>query len=147
VVTPRLQDQLEDSPEQLHNLLLFIARHVAGPEEAESLAGEVGGWIGAHLPPDYPWPGNVRELEQCVRNILIRRTYQPFQSPSPQPREAFFATAAARKLTVDELVRGYCTVVYAESGSYEKAAQHLGVDRRTVKAQLDLDLLEALRNT
>lgn len=145
IVTPSLKEQIEGSPEQLHNLLLFITRRVAGPEEAEALAGEVAHWIREHLDPGYTWPGNVRELEQCVRNIMIRKTYQPSPAHLAGPREAFLDAVNARSLTVDELVRQYCTFVYAETGSYQETARRLDVDRRTVKDRVDQELLEMLR--
>ena len=71
IVTPSLREQFEDSHEQLHNLLVHIARVVVGLDEADLVAGEVEEWIVRNLGLDYPWPGNVRELEQCVRNVLI----------------------------------------------------------------------------
>ena len=86
IVTPSLREQLADSPEELRNLVLFIAKRIAGPEEAEALAGEVELWIEGNLGGDYPWPGNVRELEQCVRNILIRNEYRAPRTPAPAPR-------------------------------------------------------------
>ncbi|MBI5095424.1 MAG: sigma 54-interacting transcriptional regulator [Candidatus Hydrogenedentes bacterium] len=146
IVTPRLRDQLEGSPEQLYNLLLFITRHVAGVDEAEALADEVAAWIRGNLEPDYAWPGNVRELEQCVRNILIRKAYQPSKSQSLGPRESFLDAVAARRLTADELVRRYCTLVYAETENYQEAARRLGLDWRTIKAQIDQSFLETLRS-
>lgn len=145
IATPRLRDQIEGAPDQLHNLLLFIARRVAGPDEADALAQEVAGWIQSHLDPDYAWPGNVRELEQCVRNILIRRSYQPIETRAAHPREAFLEAVGARSLSADELVRQYCTLVYAETGSYQETARRLELDRRTVKDRVDTNLLDALR--
>jgi hypothetical protein len=35
--------------------------------------------------------------------------------------------------------------VYARTGSFEAAGRRLGVDRRTVKAKIDPELLERLR--
>ncbi len=46
------------------------------------------------------------------------------------------------KLSADELLRRYCTLVYAETGSYEATARRLGIDRRTVRAKVDPELLE-----
>jgi transcriptional regulator with PAS, ATPase and Fis domain len=147
IVTPRLRDQIEGSPEQLHNLLLFITRRVAGPEEAETLAEEVARWIRENLAPDYAWPGNVRELEQCVRNIMIRKAYQPFEAHVSKPHEVFLEAVRARRLTADELMRQYCTLVYAETGTYQETSRRLGLDRRTVKDRVDPGFLGALRGT
>ncbi|MCX5771147.1 MAG: sigma 54-interacting transcriptional regulator [Candidatus Hydrogenedentes bacterium] len=147
IVTPSLNEQIQGSPEQLDNLLLFIARRVAGIEEAEPLAAEVARWIRDNLEPDYAWPGNVRELEQCVRNILIRKTYHPTQGVSalPKPREEFLDAVKAGRLTADDLLRKYCTLVYAETGSYLETGRRLGIDRRTVKERIDPRFLGSLR--
>jgi transcriptional regulator with AAA-type ATPase domain len=147
IVTPSLREQIEGSPEQLHNLLLFITRRVAGPEEAESLAEEVADWIRDNLDPGYAWPGNVRELEQCVRNIMIRKAYQPTRGCNPlsKPREVFLDAVKAQSLTIDELVIQYCTLVYADTGSYQETSRRLGMDRRTVKDRVDPVFLESLR--
>ena len=39
-------------------------------------------------------------------------------------------------LSADAVLRRYCTLVYERSGSLERAARHLGLDRRTVRAKL-----------
>jgi DNA-binding NtrC family response regulator len=131
----------------LHNLLLFITRRVAGPEEAETLADEVADWIRRNLEPDYAWPGNVRELEQCVRNIMIRKAYQPTRGCNPlsKPREVFLDAVRAGTLTADDLLRRYCTLVYAETGSYQETSRRLKLDRRTVKDRVDPEFLESVR--
>ncbi len=146
IVTPSLQEQLRASPEVLRELLVFIARRVVG-DEAESLAAEVEQWILQHLGPDYPWPGNIRELEQCVRNVLVRQAYTPPRS-RPRSAQAEFAQALANgTLTADALLRRYCTLVYAQTGSYEETARRLQLDRRTVKSKIDPALLEYWRTT
>ncbi len=145
IVTPSLREQLADSPEELRNLVLFIAQRIAGPEEAEKLVGEVELWIEGHLERDYPWPGNVRELEQCVRNILIRNEYRAPRTPSQDPRRGLVEALSAGELTADELLTRYCTLVYAQTGNYQETARRLALDRRTVKSKIDPDLLEAFR--
>ena len=49
------------------------------------------------------------------------------------------------RLTADELLQHYCTLVYAELGSYEKAARRLDIDRRTVRSKIDEELLAQLK--
>ncbi len=58
--------------------------------------------------------------------------------------DALTQDIAQGSLTIDELLRRYCTLVYAQAGSYEGAARRLHVDRRTVKTRVDRDLLEQL---
>ncbi|MGE0683786.1 MAG: sigma 54-interacting transcriptional regulator, partial [Candidatus Binatia bacterium] len=144
ITTPSLREQLRESPAMLRELLVFIVRRVVG-DEAEILAKEIETWILDHLGSDYEWPGNIRELEQCVRNVLVRREYRPSQTPPPSLHEAFARAFDAGTLTADELLRRYCTTVYAQTGSYEETARRLQIDRRTVKSKIDAELLEELR--
>jgi transcriptional regulator with PAS, ATPase and Fis domain len=144
IVTPSLHEQLREDPGELRALLLFLARRIV-TDEAEDLAKEVETWIDQHLGPDYPWPGNVRELEQCVRNILIHQEYRPPQTAALGKRDQIARDVAAGKLTADELIRRYCTLVYHQTGSYEETARRIGLDRRTVKSRVDEKLLAELR--
>jgi transcriptional regulator with PAS, ATPase and Fis domain len=143
IVTPSLSQQLRESPGVLPDLVLFMARRVAGPE-AESLAREAGEWILGNLGLDYEWPGNYRELEQCIRNLLIRRDYRPASLQASDSPEGLFQPAYQGKLSARELVRRYCTLVYSQTGSYEETARRLGIDRRTAKSRVDHALVERL---
>jgi transcriptional regulator with AAA-type ATPase domain len=144
LVTPSLREQLAVSPGELRQILLFIARRLAG-DEAEAVAAETEAWIDANLGRDYPWPGNVRELEQCMSNVLIRKSYGPARVAPADPREALARGASEGALTVDELLRRYCTLVYAQAGSWQEAARRLGVDHRTVRSHVDETLLQEYR--
>jgi transcriptional regulator with GAF, ATPase, and Fis domain len=145
LVTPSLAERLRDTPGELRTLLRAIARRVAGDEEADDIAAEAEAWIAEHLGPDYAWPGNVRELEQCVRNLVIRGTYKP-QRPVPVGARAQFLDAVATgTLSVDALIRHYCTWVYALTGSYSETARRLGLDPRTARDRVDPAWLAALQ--
>ncbi len=137
ICTPSLREQIADAPDQLRNLLLFIARRVAGEEEADALAEETERWIAQNLSADYPWPGNVRELEQCVRNVMVRSAYFPAPTTSAADQDAYIDAIRSHQLTADELLAEYCARVHCECGSYTAAADRLGLDRRTVKAYVE----------
>ncbi len=141
ITTPPLREQLQGAPEQLRNFLLFITRRVAGEREAEALAHEVEEYILRHLGLDYAWPGNVRELEQCVRNIMVRQRYEPAKPPLQEAGADIIEALRAGKMTADEVLDYYATLVYTQTGSYLAAAQRLGLDRRTVKARVKPELL------
>jgi transcriptional regulator with AAA-type ATPase domain len=145
IETPPLVEHLRDSPDDVSNLVLFIAQRIVGESEAEALATEAGRWIDEHLGGDYPWPGNVRELEQCVRNVMIRGEYRPQQPRSRHAREEISEAFLAGSLSADELLRRYCTLVYLRTGSYLETARRLRLDRRTVKAKIDSNLLSEWR--
>ena len=155
--TPSLAQILRQSPDELHNMILFIAQRVtagggdtpvqhphASADEAEKLAQEVESFITQHLGRDYPWPGNFRELEQCVRNILIRGEYRPTQMPDQSAHQSLAQAITAGTLTADQLLCRYCTLVHAQTRNYEETARRLQLDRRTVKSKIDPQLLEEL---
>jgi transcriptional regulator with AAA-type ATPase domain len=143
--TPTLREQIADSPGELPGLISVLARRIVGEPDAEALTREVVAFAARELGPEYPWPGNVRELEQCVRNVLIRGHYRPPEIPLPTASGELAELLRTGSLSADELLRRYCTQVYAQTGSYEAAARRLGLDRRTVKARVDPELLERLR--
>jgi DNA-binding NtrC family response regulator len=145
IVTPSLQEQLQGLPDERRALVRFIAARVAGDEEAESLAEESERWIAEHLGDGYRWPGNVRELEQCVRNVMIRGEYRPPVAVSTSGRQRLADDVLAGALSADEVLRRYCTLVYATTGSYQETGRRLGLDRRTVREKIDARLLEELR--
>jgi len=142
IETPSLRRQIDESPGVLDDLILFMSRRVAG-DEAETLARETRNWIDHHMDPHYEWPGNYRELEQCVRNILIRKEYQTAR-PVPRNGADIFEEARAGALTASDLLSRYCTLVYSQTRSYEETARRLAMDRRTVKAKMNPELLAKL---
>ncbi len=54
--------------------------------------------------------------------------------------------ALAGRLSAEELLRRYCTLVYAATGSYVETARRLELDRRTVKAKVSVELLAEIRD-
>ena len=147
IVVPSLADRLADSPGELRQLVAHLVLRTVG-EDAPDVALEVEQWINEHLGMDYAWPGNIRELEQCVRNVLIRKQYRPAHVGVPPTNGDLHRSLADDishgKLTIDELLRRYCTLVYAQTGSFEATARRLKIDRRTVKAKVDRQLLDGL---
>lgn len=140
IQTPSLADQIRDTPRVMHELVHYMTVRTVG-DEAERCTPEVEQWIEKHLPADYAWPGNYRELEQCVRNVIIRRSYQPLErAATGGDDDEFFARFRSGNLSADELLSGYAARVYRLTGSYEEAARSMGVDRRTVKAKVQLYL-------
>jgi DNA-binding NtrC family response regulator len=145
IVSPSLAERIDSEATELDTLVAFLARRLVGDDEAEAATHEVMAYVRAHL-RGHRWPGNVRELEQCVRNVIIRGRYEPqnasLSAGAAQGLGAIFHEGA---LSADDLVRRYCTEVYARCGSYEETARRLKLDRRTVKSRIDPELLERLR--
>jgi transcriptional regulator with AAA-type ATPase domain len=132
---PTLREQLAANPDDLRNLVLIVARRVAGADEGERLADEVQDWVVAHLGPDYPWPGNMRELEQCVRNILIRGEYRPRRGQPGEADGAAELAALLRRgtLSADDVVQRYAALQFAETDNLHETARRLGMNWRTVR--------------
>ncbi|MEM9177644.1 MAG: sigma 54-interacting transcriptional regulator [Myxococcota bacterium] len=146
---PTLRAQIAADDGAFEQLVQVIAVRIAGSEEeGEGLAKEVRAFVRSGLPADYAWPGNVRELEQCVRSVLVQGSYSPPRTavlPASLAAAGIAPTLLAGEASAEALLRDYTTRVYAKLGSYEAAARVLGLDRRTVKAKLDPELLEELR--
>jgi DNA-binding NtrC family response regulator len=143
ITTPALREQLTE-PGELHHLARFISARVAGEREADALAAQVVDAIEIAPGFDYSWPGNFRELEQCVRSVMLRGVYRPASIGSSDARLEVANAVLSGDLTADELLRKYCTLLYAKSRNYSHVAERLGVDRRTVRARIDEELLSKL---
>jgi len=94
----------------------------------------------------YGWPGNVRELENVVERA-VALAQEPLVQPEDLPQairerrmtaEDDLSAAVARGLTLGELEREYIKrVLAAESGNKTRAAQRLGLDRKTLYRKLE----------
>ena len=144
VTTPTLHEQVRDAPDELRSLVLGIATRLLG-KDAEVLTDETTTFIREHLGADYMWPGNMRELQQCVRNVMVRGTYRPLDIATPSGNERLSQDVTRGRLTVDELLQRYCSLVYAQTGSFTETARRLGIDPRTVKSKVSSDLVEEFR--
>lgn len=139
IETPSLAQQLEHSPNALDDLVMYVCQRLS-PDDYTTLVSEVLSWIRDHLPANYSWPGNIRELEQCVRNVLIHGSYSPDQSSAVMETQSTQLASQINnlELTADELLARYCKIAYAKTKNFEKAAKLLQMDRRTVRAKIDL---------
>ena len=146
VAAPSLRERIADSPGELSTLIWFLSLRLVGEEESAGLIEEAESWIRDNLGPDYAWPGNVRELSQCISNVLVHRNYRPVTAEEPSgPLETLAAEFLGAELSAEDLLRRYCTLVFARTGSYVQAADRLGLDRRTVKSRVDPELLGKLQ--
>jgi two-component system response regulator HydG len=94
----------------------------------------------------YPWPGNVRELENCIeRAVALARLDHlsaedlPDKIRSYKP-ERFVVSVddPGEIMTLDELDRRYIMrAIKLLGGNKARAAQILGVDRRTLHRRLE----------
>jgi DNA-binding NtrC family response regulator len=86
------------------------------------------------------WEGNVRELENIIERAVVLSTGSqidakdlPFSGPGEETPEAFFTEASQHFPTLQDLERRYVHLVLRRTGGKkEKAAQILGINRRTL---------------
>ena len=92
----------------------------------------------------YAWPGNVRELHNVLERgvALCQSDLIGADDLPPHVREKkpgdFLAAAVARRMTMADLEREYIArVLEDEGGNKTRAAQRLGLDRKTLYRKLD----------
>ncbi len=98
----------------------------------------------------YPWNGNVRELENVIERLCVLTNgemIQTTQLSSQQDQlgsDDFFQNATSRWPTLEELNNRYIDLVLTKTGGRkEKAAQILGINRRTLyRREKDENLTE-----
>jgi DNA-binding NtrC family response regulator len=151
VALPPLRERREDIPILVAHFLAKLARRER--REAATLSPEA-----LKLLSGYAWPGNVRELENAIeRAVAVAKGNVVL--PSDLPPEVGggaggLATAAAGgaseggnagagtilgdRPTLAELERRYIALVLSEcGGNKKKAAEKLGIDRRTLYRALE----------
>ncbi len=137
IVVPPLKQRIQEDPAELEDLLAAVVKRIVGEPSVE-LVGLVHDQLSRDLDGDYPWPGNVRELEQCVRRVLLNKSYTPL---SAQPEKDLFATLGAdiksQALDLKSLAAGYCYALYRSHGTIEAVARIAGLDRRTAKKHIE----------
>jgi DNA-binding NtrC family response regulator len=143
---PALRERREDIPILVAHFLAKLARRER--REPATLSAD-----GLKLLTGYGWPGNVRELENAIEravavakgNVILPSDLPPEVSgrlspTSPGAPAASDANAGilADRPTLGELERRYIQLVLSEcGGNKKKAAEKLGIDRRTLYRALE----------
>ena len=133
---------LRSRPEDIVPLALHVLEQLGSrqtPKRRMRLAPEA-----QHLLLAYNWPGNVRELMNVLERgvALCQGELISDEDLPPQVREKrpsdFLGTAVARRMTLADLEREFIErVLEDEAGNKTRAAQRLGLDRKTLYRKLD----------
>jgi two-component system response regulator AtoC len=132
---PALRERTEDIPLLAQHFLTKYSR-----EFGKAVAGF--GRETLDLLGSYPWPGNVRELEHVVERAVALASSEVVL-PNDLPSEIRAETVPppllpAARMTLDEVKRWYVNTVLDETGGNKaRAADILGIDRRTLYRILD----------
>jgi DNA-binding NtrC family response regulator len=134
---PPLRERVEDIL-PLAGHLLAQASSRAG-KSVEGLSPRAG-----KILLSYSWPGNVRELENVIeRAVALSQRKRIELSDLPpsllQKKPAdMLVVASDRQMTVSDLEREYILqVLDEEKGNKSRAAQRLGLDRKTLYRKLE----------
>jgi hypothetical protein len=143
ILVPPLRQRIEEDPSELDDLLEISIERITGEPSAE-LVELTKKTIVAELGTNYPWPGNVRELAQCVRRILLNRSYGKHPRETCTDSKTYYPSQLAKEMetgSVDakNLLKGYCRYLHDKFGTLIEVGRRTGLDTRTVKKYIDED--------
>src|SRR4030043_182525 len=133
---PALRERKEDIPILVQHFIQKFSK-----ELKKAVSGVSGDALKILL--NYPWPGNVRELENIIQRAITLSQHEVI-SPEDLPAsiiqkadEKLFEKAMEEKFTLDQLEKEYIRRVLIETGGNKsKAAERLGLDRKTLYRKL-----------
>lgn len=122
IQVPTLLQQLKQEPEDITLFVEHITNNILQDHSADYIKPMLE-YIKKNL-SKYKWPGNVRELEQCIRRLIMSKTYTPPQS---------ITSIETKEMTAQQYLQDYTIQLFDKYKSYSKVSQILQLDRRTVK--------------
>jgi two-component system, NtrC family, response regulator AtoC len=140
ITVPPLRERASDIPLLAQHFLEMFARR--GGRPVKRLAPEAVALLGG-----YRWPGNVRELEHVIERataLSSSETLLPDDFPPHLREERDRAPRLpAEGMTLEDVKRWYVNKVLEESGgNKQRAAELLGIDRRTLYRILERQATE-----
>jgi transcriptional regulator with GAF, ATPase, and Fis domain len=122
---PPLRMRIREDANELDYLITHTLDRIVGEHSPELAAGV---------------PGNVRELEQCLRRILLKQSYEiePVGTTAEDTAGQLSEGIKEGSLNAQQLLSGYCKIIYDKFGTYEAVAKRTGLDRRTAKKYVDM---------
>ena len=130
---PPLRDRPTDIPLLIDHFTRQVAPHVRVSTSALSLLTA------------YPWPGNVRELRTVIERLCLLATRNVIEADDLPDRIRqlarignFVSEAVRRQDSLRDLERAYILeVLRTTGGNKSRAAEILGLDRKTLYRKLD----------
>ncbi len=136
IVVPSLAERVRENSGELEELVRHTVGAVTG-EESEEIVSGVMEAIYEGVGEEYEWPGNVRELAQCVRRVIIKGRYKPEKAEgAATERDKLFRDMELGEATAQDVLRGYCAMLYGQCKNYREVSRRTGLDSRTVKRYL-----------
>jgi DNA-binding NtrC family response regulator len=133
IQVPALRQRLQEDPDEFRQLVGHMLIGIIG-EKDEALQQRIEDAIIKAVGRDYGWPGNVRELAQAVRQTLITGRYSGGTGTKATNTEDWLVSGIRdQSLNAEQLMGGYCALLYSKSRNYEEVARRTNLDRRTVR--------------
>lgn len=131
---PTLYQRFSEYPEEAAELLHILLQRILGHTD-DSVYHELIERILPLTKSGYPWPGNVREFEQCIRSMLVASHYDPLVAPQSHSGSLphLLSRMENTEATLEDVMIEYCRHAFQQTGSYQKAAERLNTDWRTIK--------------
>jgi DNA-binding NtrC family response regulator len=132
---------LRDRGDDILSLVDHFARRIArdlGKEAPEFSAGALDRFLSYH------WPGNVRELENVVRRLMVMTEAEVIEEvnlPSPMRFSSPASPRFNRSLAEVE-AEHIKNVLASVGGNKTRAAEILGIDRKTLREKLKIHGVE-----
>jgi DNA-binding NtrC family response regulator len=133
---PPLRERREDIPLLIQH---FISRFVKEPKRISGVSEDA-----LKILINYSWPGNVRELENIIQRAIVLSQHElilPEDLPISMMKngnENLIEKGVSQKYTIDQLEKEYIRKVLIEvGGNKTKAAEILGLDRKTLYRKLE----------
>ena len=137
ITVPPLRQRIREDSRELGALLSLMVERLLG-NPSPDICRMVHAVIDGQLGRNYPWPGNVRELGQCLRRVLMNQHYEGQSMEVHQSLDTqLFNGIRSGEIAVQDLISGYCYLLYRKYGTYEAVAGRTRLDRRTVKKYID----------
>jgi DNA-binding NtrC family response regulator len=134
---PPLRERREDIPLLVQH---FMSRFDKEPKKKATGVSEEA----LKFLINYSWPGNVRELENIIQRAITLSQHEvilPEDLPAPMIQGADenpIEKGLREKYTLDQLEKEYIRKVLIEvGGNKSKAAERLGLDRKTLYRKLE----------
>jgi len=134
---PPLRERREDIPILVQHFINKFSK-----EQKKGISGVSEDALKILL--NYSWPGNIRELENIIQRAITLSQHEvilPEDLPASiiqKIDEKLFEKALEEKFTLDQLEKEYIKRVLIETGGNKsKAAERLGLDRKTLYRKLE----------
>jgi len=134
---PALRERREDIPILVQHFIQKFSKELK--KAVSTVSGDA-----LKILLNYPWPGNVRELENILQRAITLSRHEVISPEDLPPSiiqkadEKLFEKAMGEKFTLDQLEKEYIRRVLIETGGNKsKAAERLGLDRKTLYRKLE----------